>query len=560
MAKLGAKAYNFRAFFNAPTEIFLVLTGFFRLGVTSELFGQVNVLDGQQPKVYVVIEGFGADHFLTAEPTAFKGFAITGVERPFVFALEMLDDVLKKPYRSQAAVLLAAVPTVFQVHLLALVCLVTALLSVVERHHATLDLVLDRIVRPPQMLGYAVGRPTVFQPNFNFVSFFAHGNSIYFLPEERYNSNMEIENLKKTIITIREPRRISYGNIRHRLDDIIIIGLCTVICGGEDYNDMEEFGLEREEWLRTFLELPNGIPDSDTFRRLFERINPKELSECLYDWLNMERDKRSVVAIDGKTIRGSGNTEHKAYHVVSAFVAENQITLGEIVVDEKSNEITAVPELLDIIDVEGAIVTADAMSCQKDITKKITERKADYVLGLKDNQPQLKKDVSDYFFSAIQAPDIYGTPISTETLEKGHGRIEKREYFLITDTDWLDQKDEWSALNGIGMVRTEVDIKGEISSDTRYFITSLTNIDEFAYSVRRHWSIENQLHWNLDVIFREDDARARKDNSPLNMNILRKTALALVNQAKYGRLSKKKMMFKAALNPQVLLDIIFPKK
>ena len=387
-----------------------------------------------------------------------------------------------------------------------------------------------------------------------------HGNSIYFLPEERYNSNMEIENLKKTIITIREPRRISYGNIRHRLDDIIIIGLCTVICGGEDYNDMEEFGLEREEWLRTFLELPNGIPDSDTFRRLFERINPKELSECLYDWLNMERDKRSVVAIDGKTIRGSGNTEHKAYHVVSAFVAENQITLGEIVVDEKSNEITAVPELLDIIDVEGAIVTADAMSCQKDITKKITERKVDYVLGLKDNQPQLKKDVSDYFFSAIQAPDIYGTPISTETLEKGHGRIEKREYFLITDTDWLDQKDEWSALNGIGMVRTEVDIKGEISSDTRYFITSLTNIDEFAYSVRRHWSIENQLHWNLDVIFREDDARARKDNSPLNMNILRKTALALVNQAKYGRLSKKKMMFKAALNPQVLLDIIFPKK
>lgn len=162
--------------------------------------------------------------------------------------------------------------------------------------------------------------------------------------------------------------------------------------------------------------------------------------------------------------------------------------------------------------------------------EKITERKADYVLGLKDNQPQLKKDVSDYFFSAIQAPDIYGTPISTETLEKGHGRIEKREYFLITDTDWLDQKDEWSALNGIGMVRTEVDIKGEISSDTRYFITSLTNIDEFAYSVRRHWSIENQLHWNLDVIFREDDARARKDNSPLNMNILRKLPLLWFNR------------------------------
>ena len=158
---------------------------------------------------------------------------------------------------------------------------------------------------------------------------------------------MKLTELKETITSITEPRRVSYGNIRHKLDDIIIIGLCTIICGGEDYNDMEAFGLEREEWLRTFLELPHGIPDSDTFRRLFERLNPTELAECLYDWLDMERDKRSVVAVDGKTIRGSGNSTHKAYHVVSAFVAENQITLGEIVVDEKSNEITAVPALLD---------------------------------------------------------------------------------------------------------------------------------------------------------------------------------------------------------------------
>lgn len=153
----------------------------------------------------------------------------------------------------------------------------------------------------------------------------------------------------------------------------------------------------REEWLRTFLELPNGIPDSDTFRRVFERLNPKELSACLNDWLDIEREKRGIVAVDGKTIRGSGNSEHKAYHVVSAFVAENQITLGEIVVEEKSNEIKAVPELLDIIDVSGDIVTADAMSCQKEIAAKITERKADYVLALKDNQPALRQDVSDYF-------------------------------------------------------------------------------------------------------------------------------------------------------------------
>lgn len=365
---------------------------------------------------------------------------------------------------------------------------------------------------------------------------------------------MKLNDLKETLITITEPRRISYGNIRHKLDDIIIIGLCTVICGGEDYNDMEAFGLEREEWLRTFLELPNGIPDSDTFRRLFERLNPTELSECLYDWLDIEREKRSVVAVDGKTIRGSGNSTHKAYHVVSAFVAENQITLGEIVVEEKSNEITAVPELLDLIDVEGSIVTADAMNCQKEITKKITENKADYVIGLKENQSALYHDAELYF------RDIPSEITSCETLEKDHGRLERRTYYLLTERAWEYEWEKWTNLNGIGMVKTHVREKDTVREDTRYFITSLTDVAEFADAVRKHWSIENQLHWNLDVIFREDAARARKDNSPLNMNILRKTALALLEQAKFGRLSKKKMMFKAALNPQVLLEILFPKK
>lgn len=371
---------------------------------------------------------------------------------------------------------------------------------------------------------------------------------------------MEIKELQKRIETITDPRRISHGNIRHRLDDIIIIGLCTIICLGEDYNDMEAFGVEREQWLRTFLELPNGIPDSDTFRRVFERLNPKELSDCLSDWLNIEREKRGIVAIDGKTICGSGNTEHKAYHVVSAFVAENQITLGEVVVDEKSNEIKAVPELLDLIDVKGDIVTADAMSCQKEIAEKITGRGADYVLALKDNQKTFRKDVEDYFFSVRQTPEFNLETETGKTLEKGHGRIEKREYYLTTDISWLDESKKWVGLKAIGMVRSEVTSREETTHDTRYFITSLTSIDEFSDAVRKHWSIENQLHWNLDVIFREDAARARKDNSPLNMNVLRKTALFLANQAKYGRWSKKKMMFRAAMNPQVLLDFLFPRK
>lgn len=362
---------------------------------------------------------------------------------------------------------------------------------------------------------------------------------------------MKLSKLKETITNIRDPRRVSYGNIRHKLDDIIIIGLCTVLCGGEDYNDMEAFGLEREQWLRTFLELPNGIPDSDTFRRLFERLNPAELSDCLYDWLEIEREKRSVVAIDGKTIRGSRNTAHKAYHVVSAFVAENQITLGEIVVEEKSNEITAASALLELVDVEGSIVTADAMHCQKEITKKISDNKADYVIGLKENQHTLYHDAMLYF------RDIPAEIPTFETLEKDHGRLEKRTFYLLTERAWEYEWGKWTNLNGIGMVKTHVCEKDTVRENTRYFITSLTDVTEFAYAVRKHWSIENQLHWNLDVIFREDAARARKDNSPLNMNVLRKMALALLNQAKYGRLSKKKMMFKAALNPQVLLDILF---
>lgn len=365
---------------------------------------------------------------------------------------------------------------------------------------------------------------------------------------------MNIETLKEEMKNITEPRRTRYGNIRHKLEDIIIIGMCTVICGGEDFTDMEEFGEERKDFLRNFLELPNGIPDSDTFRRVFEKLNPAELSCCLNNWLAAERKKHEIVAIDGKTICGSENAEHSAYHVVSAFVAENEITLGEITVQEKSNEITAVPELLDLIDIEGTIVTADAMSCQKKIVSKIIEKKADYTIAVKENQPTLLHDIADWF-EAFEKE----TP-NTVTHEKGHGRIEKREYRLLTDITWLGQRSDWSGLQGIGMARSTVTKNNETTVFTRYFITSLKNVHEFVYSVRKHWAIENQIHWCLDVIFREDAARARKDNSPLNMNVLRKTALSLLNQARYGRISKKKMMFKAALNPTILLSILFPAK
>ena len=364
---------------------------------------------------------------------------------------------------------------------------------------------------------------------------------------------MRIQRLMELAGTISDPRR-EYGNLRHNLVTIVIISLCAKICGAEDFEDIEEFGKARKEWLENFLETPNGIPDKDTFRRVFERIDPTELANCLYSWLETAHDcKEKTINIDGKTICGSGNSEHKAYHVVSAWVSENQITLGEIVVDEKSNEIPAIPQLLDLIDVEGAVVTIDAMGCQTGIAEKIIEKNADYCLALKGNQASLHDDVKLYFEN-IEAEQ------KKTTKEKGHGRIETREYFLETDIDWLPQKQLWRGISSIGAVKSTVYKKGETCIETRYFISSLTDVDRFADSARKHWSIENQLHWHLDVTFGEDNARMRKDNSPLNWNVLRKTALTLLKNADVGKKqSLKRKMFMAALDISVLEKIVFKK-
>ena len=380
----------------------------------------------------------------------------------------------------------------------------------------------------------------------------ARATAFEILPKRDIIRNMELKRLKSSLEQIEDPRRTNGGHILHKLEDIIIIGLCTVVCGGEDFPDMEEFGKEREEWLKKFLELPHGIPDSDTFRRVFERIKPEALSECLYDWLGCHRQEGSVIAVDGKTIRGSKTDSHKAYHVVSAFAAENQLVLGEIVTDEKSNEITAVPELLGSLNIENSIITADAMSCQKEIVKKIREGKADYVISLKGNHPALLEDVSLYF------EHFSGELPSFVTKVKDHGRLEKRDYRLLNDLSWLPQQAEWDGLQAVGMVTATISRGNETTTDARYFLSSVTDLERFAYAVRKHWSIENQLHWCLDAIFNEDASKACKDMSPLNLNILRKTALALCKNADFGRrLSIQKKRFAAALNPQRLLDILF---
>ena len=363
---------------------------------------------------------------------------------------------------------------------------------------------------------------------------------------------MDIRVLKEIGGKVPDPRR-QYGYLLHKLEDILVIGLLTVLCKGQDFDDMEVFGKERITWLKGFLELKNGIPDSDTFRRVFERLKPDALQDCLNQWLAAEREvhEGDVVNIDGKTIRGSKNTDHNAYHVVSAWAAENRITLGQTKVSKKSNEITAIPELLDMLDIEGCIVTIDAMGCQKDIVKKITDKKAGYVIALKDNQPSLHEEVQLFFEEFSDFAEKY------ETNDKGHGREETREYFLESNISWLPQLSEWSNLQAIGMVRSTTFEKGEERTHTREYLTSVTDVEQFANAVRKHWSIENQLHWSLDVLMNEDSAKAKKDNSPLNMNILRKTALSILDSVKLHRISKPKKMFKAALDISFLERLVF---
>lgn len=365
---------------------------------------------------------------------------------------------------------------------------------------------------------------------------------------------MKVEKLKKAMERVRDPRRTDRGHILHKLADILVIGLCTILCNGEDFEDMEVFGREREAWFGRFPELPNGIPDSDTFRRIFERVNPEELAEALYDWLCEIREDGSVIAVDGKTIRGSKNSEHKAYHIVSAFAAENRITLGEITTDEKSNEITAVPELLKLLDITNSVVTADAMSCQTKIADVIVEGQAGYAIALKRNQPGLYKSVKELFGQSK------GKTLKTDTFESRSGKEVERHYELITDLTALAGREKWRNLKAVGRVTTTVWKGQKASIEVRYYITALTDAGRFAYVVRKHWSIENQLHWCLDVIFHEDDSRAKKDNSPRNLNVLRKVALSLCRHCQSDAMRKaslQKKRYYASLNPDRLSEILF---
>lgn len=354
---------------------------------------------------------------------------------------------------------------------------------------------------------------------------------------------------------IPDPRK---GNaILHKLDEILTIAILAIICDYTQFTEMELFGIEQEEWLRSFLTLEHGIPSHDTFGDVFAAIDPEAFRKGFMEWTESIRKeiKDEVVAIDGKTIRGSKSiTENKKpVHIVSAWAAENGLVLGEVATDEKSNEITAIPKLLKMLHLKGCIVTIDAMGTQKDIAQEIAAKEADYILPVKENHPSLLEDIR-YFFREEATSCEYA-----KTTEKSHGRLERRECYISTNIDWIQQKNEWKGLSGIGMIVSHVQTIGQETEETAVHYVLYSKKDMTAAQVlaakRRHWSVENSLHWVLDVDFGEDSSRMRVQNAAENVNIARHLALNLLKSEKSFNRSLNLKRKKCLLSHDYLLKV-----
>lgn len=338
--------------------------------------------------------------------------------------------------------------------------------------------------------------------------------------------------LRESFISIIDPRQ--QGKVKHNLLEIIVMTICAVIAGCDVWEDIVDFCRVKEQWLKEKLnmKLEYGLPSHDTMQRVWGMIEPESFEKCFREWVSSvcERVEGEIISIDGKTLCGSKGKGKSPIHMVSAWAHEQQLVLGQIATDEKSNEITAVPKLLDVLDIAGCIITADAMSCQKEIAQKVIEKHGEYVFGLKDNQPNLRRDTQDYYQAASKDPEVYSEIQWHKTTDKGHGRIETREYYLSTQIEWLSSINEWAGLKGLGMVRSTVIANGEKTTEERYYITSLTSVETFSKAVRAHWGIENTLHWCLDMTFHEDYSRIRNDHSAENMAVVRHIALDILKQ------------------------------
>lgn len=336
-----------------------------------------------------------------------------------------------------------------------------------------------------------------------------------------------VENMK-AVTDLRQEAKVM-----HKLADILFIAVVATIANACCWEETADFARGRLGWFRKYIDLSNGAPSHDTFERVFRWIDGKEFERCFVLWMRevcREANGLRVIAIDGKTMCGSGDasTGRKPLHIVSAWTDANNMVLGQVKTEEKSNEITAIPELLKLLDVKGAIVTIDAMGTQKEIAQQIVSQKADYVLSVKKNQPTMYEDVRLYFEEGKKNDFKDTTYEQHSTIDKGHGRLEKREYWLTNDISWISWRKEWKGLGGIGMVRRTVTKGGERTMEEAYFITSLAkNASLFGRAVRGHWGIES-MHWSLDVVLNEDKRIVRKDNGAQNLAVLKRMALNIV--------------------------------
>lgn len=355
-----------------------------------------------------------------------------------------------------------------------------------------------------------------------------------------------------------DPRR---RKVTYPLINVVVIAVCAVICGADDFVAIAEFGEKKRQWLAQFLDLRNGIPSHDRFNAILAAIKPGEFEKCLLSWITAlhEITGGQVVAIDGKTLRRSFDTAtgKAAIHMVSAWATANQISLGQVVVDAKSNEITAIPKLLEIIEFSGCLVTIDAMGCQTEIAGKILDGGGDYVLTVKDNQPTLRQGSEDHFDNHLE-DDFARTKVRRyQTEEKGHGREETRYYYICPVPDDLPDRSRWPGLKAIGMVISTTIRDGKECNEVRYYILSkYLSARRFAIAVRSHWGIENRLHWQLDVTFQEDQCRIRMGHADANFSILRRTALALLKNESTLKVGVKNRRLTAAWDEAYLEQVL----
>jgi len=348
---------------------------------------------------------------------------------------------------------------------------------------------------------------------------------------------------------------------RHKLIDILFMALCAILWGAEGFTEMEEFGKAKEDWLGQFLELPNGIPSHDTFRRVVGRLNPQAVEACVLRWVRGVGPwtEGQIVPIDGQTVRRSHNKAAgaRAIELVSAWAQQNRMTLGQVKVADDSNEITAVPELLRLLQIKGCMVTVDALNTQKETARQIRAQEAEYVLALKENHPTLQEQVADFLEAAQQGRTLNYEIDQHRTVDGEHGRIETRQYVQVDAPPHLHEYEPWPDLRRVGMVEATREINDHSSTEVRYYLSSLpVEAVRFSEAVRGHWSIENSCHWILDVVFREDDCRVRVGYAAQNLAILRRLALSLLSQEKTLKRGVKTKRLKAALDERYLLKIL----